>query len=50
MSNSYKTTGPRVSIHLPDGIAKSLKHIASEEDRSMAAQCRRWIIAAGEAW
>ena len=50
MPNSYKTTGPRVAIHLPAGIVKSLKRIASEEDRSVSAQCRRWIIAAVEAW
>ena len=37
-------------MHLPLGVVNSLKHIASVEDRSVAAQARRFILAAVEKW
>ena len=50
MSKTYRSNGPRVAIHLPLGVVNSLKHIASVEDRSVASQARRFIIAAVEKW
>ena len=50
MSKTYRSSGPRVCMHLPLGVVNSLKHIAIEEDRSVASQARRFIIAAVEKW